>query len=96
MTYARKCGIIVALHKVNTVKVNSGEVVNVMVNTYELKRARCRAGYFTAKSFAKALDITYAKYRTRENGIVPFTAQEIVKVCELLDMTLEDGIKILV
>lgn len=66
-----------------------------MVNTVELRKARCSKGYFTSKGFAKELGLSYSSYRNRENGKVRFTASEIVKICELLGITLEEGMSIL-
>lgn len=62
---------------------------------FELKKKRCAAGYFTQVDMARAMGMKPENYRNRERGHTPFTADEVVKVCELLGMSLDEGIKIL-
>ena len=66
-----------------------------MVDTARLKKLRCNQGYFTAVEFAKALGMKSHNYRNRENGHVPFSAAEIVQICELLEIPLEEGIRVM-
>ena len=66
-----------------------------MVDTVRLKKLRCSQGYFTAASFARALGMKRANYYHREVGTVPFSALEIVAICKLLEIPIEDGVKIL-
>ena len=67
-----------------------------MVDTERLKKLRCSQGFFTAASFARALGMKRANYYNRENGRAPFTAAEIVDVCRLLEISLDEGIRILI
>ena len=66
-----------------------------MVDTDRLKKLRCAHGYYTAASFARALGMSRANYYNRENGIVPFTATDIVAVCGLLGISIEVGVEIM-
>jgi transcriptional regulator with XRE-family HTH domain len=66
-----------------------------LVDTVELKKARCQAGYFTSADMARAMGMKRTNYGNRERGIVPFSADEIVKMCALLGISLEDGMKLL-
>lgn len=66
-----------------------------MVNTVELKKRRCAKGYFTQTSFAEALGMNVANYGNRERGVTPFTAEDVVKICGLLGMSLEEGMSVL-
>ena len=70
------------------------EVV-VLVDTMRLKKLRCSMGYFTAASFARALGMAKANYNNRECGRVPFSASEVVQVCNLLEIPIEEGISFL-
>lgn len=65
------------------------------MNTIELKKRRCAKGYFTQTAMAEALGMKKALYGNRERGVTPFTADEVVKMCYLLDWTLEEGMRVL-
>ncbi|MPM28319.1 hypothetical protein SDC9_74840 [bioreactor metagenome] len=56
-----------------------------MINR-ELKAARIRRGY-TQKFIAKALNLGETSYTKRENGQLEFTASEIAKLKELLQLS---------
>lgn len=66
-----------------------------MVDTEKLKVLRCQKKFFRAADFARALGMTPVNYWNREKGKVKFSANEVVRVCELLDISLEEGISIL-
>lgn len=65
------------------------------MDTLALKKRRCEMGYFTQSEMARALGMTRANYGNRERGLIRFRGSEIPKVCELLDWTLEEGVKVL-
>ena len=66
-----------------------------LVQTIELKKKRCSQGFFTQKSMAEAMGMSKANYGNRERGLVPFSAEEMVAMCRLLGMSLDEGMKIL-
>lgn len=66
-----------------------------MVDTLELKKRRCAKGYFTQADMARAMEMKRANYGNRERGLTPFSAEEIVKMCSLLEMSLSEGMTIL-
>lgn len=67
-----------------------------MVDTIRLKKLRCSEGFFTAAGFARALGMNEIAYRNRENGVVPFTAEEFIRICDALGISLESGVEILI
>ena len=67
-----------------------------MVDTVRLKKLRCAEGYFTAAGFAREIGMNAVSYRNRENGLVPFTAEEVVRVCNKLGLPIDYGFRILV
>lgn len=66
-----------------------------MVDTVQLKKVRCSAGFFTSAEMARAMGMKRSNYGNRERGVVPFSADEIVRMCGLLGISLEDGMKLL-
>ncbi len=66
-----------------------------MVDTERLRIMRCQKKYFSASDFAKALGMNPANYRNRERGEVAFSVEEIVRVCGLLGISLEEGVSFL-
>ena len=68
-------------------QINGGENV---VDTVRLKKLRCAKGYFTQTSMAKAMSMKPANY-----GNTPFTADDVVKICGILGLSLEEGMEIL-
>ena len=66
-----------------------------LVDTLELKKRRCSQGYFTQGQMADAMGMKRANYGNRERGLTPFSAEEIVKMCALLGMSLSEGMTIL-
>ena len=66
-----------------------------LVDTEQLKKLRCAKSYFSATEFARAVGMSPRNYGNRERGKVKFSADEIVKVCEVLGISLEEGINVL-
>ena len=66
-----------------------------MVDTERLKILRCSHSFYKSKDFAERLGMTPKNYSNRERGKVKFSADEIMKVCEVLGISLEEGIQIL-
>lgn len=66
-----------------------------MVNSLEIRKRRCSKGYFSQAAMAEAMGMKKANYGNRESGKVAFSADEIVKLCSLLDWTLEEGMSVL-
>lgn len=54
----------------------------------KLKGARVAKGY-TQDCFGKAIGITLNTYNRKELGIVKFTTDEIIKISNLLEFTIE-------
>jgi DNA-binding XRE family transcriptional regulator len=54
----------------------------------KLKGARVAKGY-TQEKLAKAIGITLNPYNRKELGIVKFTTDEIIKISNLLEFTIE-------
>lgn len=66
-----------------------------MVDTVRLKKLRCAKGYFTQTSIAREMNMKPANYGNRERGHTPFTADEVVKMCGILGLSLEEGMEVL-
>ena len=54
----------------------------------EIRGARTRLGY-TQRYTAERLGMSTSTYQTKESGVRPFTAHEIVSLAELLHLTME-------
>lgn len=64
-----------------------------MLVSNELKAARIRAGY-SQKKICKLADMGETSYSKRENGIVPFTINEVSKIAGILQLSKDEIIKI--
>ena len=60
-----------------------------------LRKRRGGMGCLTQAEFARKIGMKPNNYRNRENGKVKFKLDEVAKVCEALDWTLEEGMKFL-
>ena len=63
------------------------------MDTLALKKLRCSKGYFTQADMARAVGMRPSNYRNRENGKVRLSADELVVFCEVLGLSIEDGIQ---
>ena len=63
------------------------------MDTMALKKRRCEKGFFTQVSLARQIGMSAENYGNRERGRVRFTADELSRLCEALDWTLEEGLR---
>ncbi|MCQ9290657.1 helix-turn-helix transcriptional regulator [Staphylococcus hyicus] len=56
---------------------------------YILRNERDRQGY-SQKDMAKVLNVDYMTYGNKENGKYQFTEFEMLKICKLLNKSLDD------
>ena len=58
---------------------------------YAKLRGRIRAKYGTQESFAKAMELSPGTLSCKLRGVTDWTRSEIVRACELLSLSLEEG-----
>ena len=61
-----------------------------MINSAKLKGAIYAAGY-TLKTAAKAIGIEYTLFTRKVAGISPFSATQLLKLCDLLHLSQEEA-----
>lgn len=67
-----------------------------MKSALEIKKLRCGKGYFTYSQILEALEekgikMTKQSYVNKESGERPFSAKEVKALCDILEISLEDG-----
>lgn len=67
-----------------------------LVDTEKLRVLRCSKAYFDAADFARAIGMKPENYRNRERGKVKFSTDEVLKICEVLGVSLEEVLGILI
>ena len=65
------------------------------MDTERLRRARHARGIHHQSEMAKKLGMTRQNYSNRERGVVKIKADELQKICEVLGLSLEEGLEII-